>query len=174
MVILFLVGLWDLHLPRARAKPSHQLLKMTLCSCLSTLPGTARPSYESVSLRRVKMSEEARIPAQRSGFAFQGHTPQPVSTLTYLLSVWVPARGLECVCMCVCVYTCTWFSMCVFFIHTKPLLNIMRQNEHTTFTLHNHETYVEKRIKVNKRSEHSLLHARHSQSAQRVGGSPEE
>lgn len=38
------------------------------------------------------MSEEARIPAQKSGFTFLGHTPLAVSTLAYL----------QCVCFCVC------------------------------------------------------------------------
>lgn len=71
------------------------------------------------------MSEEAQIPVQRSGFAFLGHTPPPVSTLTYLLSVIVPARGQECVCACVRAYLCThvrwrWsVCACVCFIQSN-------------------------------------------------------
>lgn len=72
---------------RQSLKLNLQLLEMTLCSCLSSTLASVRPSYESISLRSVKMSEESQIPAQRSGFAFLGHTPPPVSTLTYLLSV---------------------------------------------------------------------------------------
>lgn len=64
-----------------------ELSEMTLCSRLSAWLGSARPSRDGVSLKSVKMSEEAEIPAHGSGFAFLGHTPAPVSTLTYLLSV---------------------------------------------------------------------------------------
>lgn len=77
---------------------------LSLSRCRSQLAVAAEvcwPAWgqlgECISLRRVKMSEEARIPAYRSGFAFLGHTPLTVSTLTCLLSVWVPARGQECV-----------------------------------------------------------------------------
>lgn len=116
---------------------------MTLCGCLSTLLGSARPSQDSVSLRSVKMSEEAQIPGQRSDFAFLGHTPPPVSTLTYLLSVRVPARGRECACVCLCVcafvwvyFTCTWLSL--FFFSHKLVVNILHSITH-------HQTNIQKR-----------------------------
>lgn len=86
------------------------------------------------------MSEEVQIPAQRSDFAFLGHTPPPVSILTYLLSVWVPARGQECVCMCICV--CVWVCVhvIVFFEHVLNwtyyiLINII-QHEHRKSSKH--------------------------------------
>lgn len=87
---------------KGAANATPELSETTLCSCLSTQLGSTRRSRNSVSLKSVKMSEEAQIPAWRSGFAFLGHTPAPVSTLTYLLSVWEPARGLECACVHVC------------------------------------------------------------------------
>ena len=85
------------------------------------------------------MSEEAQIPAQRSGFAFLGHTPPPVSTLTYLLSVWVPARGQECVCVLECICVLMHVVECVFFHSNKCVkMNILRSITHR-------QTYISKR-----------------------------
>lgn len=110
---------------------------MTLCGCSSALPASARPSHESVSLRSVKMSEEAQIPAQRSGFAFLGHTPPPVSTLTYLLSVWVPARGQECACVYVFVHVCVCICVHMHMVECVCFsCKLMCQNEMCYIPLH--------------------------------------
>lgn len=47
------------------------------------------------------------------------HTPQPVSTLTYLLSAWVPV-GAWNVCACVCVRACAW--VCCTFVCVRAFV----------------------------------------------------
>ena len=101
--------------------------------------------WERISQRRVKMSVEAQIPPQRSGFAFLGHTPPPVSKLAYLLSASEGGGGTG-MCVHAPVYLCTHarggVCVCVFIQTDVWKGNILHSITH-------HQTYTEKLIKAN-------------------------
>ena len=156
---------------------------MTLCSSLSTLLGSVR-LWE-------RISEKSEDEWGGSNSSPEVRFRIPGAHTTACLHTDIPAECMsasEGPGMCVCV----WVGVCVsvFFMHTKCVqMNILHSiyissNIHTQtyqskqrselFLCEKKNTHRCRGVGSPNQTKHSLLRARHSQSAQRVGGSPKE